>query len=742
MDALFWTLFHHDHTVDPTALTSLAGPEHRPTLTLLTSGGAIPAGTTFYYRVSYVDAYGNETEAGIQGTINTPAAIAAPPALSAAVATTGGLLGPGTYRYSLAHTQAGGLTTRAPNTFTVVVPTGTNTNKVTITLNTLPSGATGWSVFRRDPGSDEYYYLTSTAGPTTFVDDGSYTLDCNRLRPAINTTNSVNRIQIDIDPQDLPLPSRVASWRIYRTTVGGVYNQNSLVAQVVDTLTEGGADLVTSYIDEGFTASAGSPLEQRTSPPAVPGIDAETAFSDDSGRIPGRLNPWRVNQMHTYIHGQVTSGEIYNRTYLYEDMTPSRVDVILKTAPSGSDASNHAIVRVKDTALVNEVQSYWTDARVTNEFQQIINNSTAGTYTLTFSAQTTSSLNWNATATEIATALEALSNINDVFVYGTGTATDPFVIEFIDPGLQNVAQLTYSGGSLTGTLSISTVTEGSNGGTFTLTDGVSTTSAIAATASAATIKTRLETDITAINTVTVTGTGTQTDPWVVTYTDPAATNVPLLTANVGSLNGLVYGTEEVRGHGNTIINVKLQTVTATPSSELYYYWAAPSVVSDKEYAVNMVTVGGTVVSDTFGEIDSVVELNAQNEFVAWYPGFLEAATYKVRYYVADVDQNSTFDVEVFDLVTGTVTAVIEQTVTDHRQSYEPAFELEFTTDGSKNIALQVTKTSNDTNRVRVDRIEYEAVLDSFLAGETLTVEGVIVGSPTNTGENVQVNLWY
>jgi len=58
-------------------------------------------------------------------------------------------------------------------------------------------------------------------------------------------------------------------------------------------------------------------------------------------------------------------------------------------------------------------------------------------------------------------------------------------------------------------------------GTLTLSDGVDTTLAIAFDALAATVETRLETDITSITDVSVTGTGTSGDPWIITFLTPA-----------------------------------------------------------------------------------------------------------------------------------------------------------------------------------------------------------------------------
>ena len=58
---------------------------------------------------------------------------------------------------------------------------------------------------------------------------------------------------------------------------------------------------------------------------------------------------------------------------------------------------------------------------------------TAGTWTMTFSGQTTSALAWNIDAPALQTAIEALSNITDISIAGAGTPSNPWVIEVIDP---------------------------------------------------------------------------------------------------------------------------------------------------------------------------------------------------------------------------------------------------------------------------------------------------------------------
>lgn len=77
---------------------------------------------------------------------------------------------------------------------------------------------------------------------------------------------------------------------------------------------------------------------------------------------------------------------------------------------------------------------------------------TGGTYTLTFSGQTTAAIPYNATATQVQTALEALSNVNpgDVAVAGGPHPGTPVVVTFGGQYLgEDVAQMTATG-SLTG----------------------------------------------------------------------------------------------------------------------------------------------------------------------------------------------------------------------------------------------------------------------------------------------------
>jgi hypothetical protein len=91
----------------------------------------------------------------------------------------------------------------------------------------------------------------------------------------------------------------------------------------------------------------------------------------------------------------------------------------------------------------------------TNEVQTvtITGGPTGGTFTLTFSGQTTAGINWNANAAAVESALEALSNIGvgEVDVTGGPGPTTPYLVEFRGTlGRTNVAQMTGDATGLTG----------------------------------------------------------------------------------------------------------------------------------------------------------------------------------------------------------------------------------------------------------------------------------------------------
>jgi hypothetical protein len=111
-----------------------------------------------------------------------------------------------------------------------------------------------------------------------------------------------------------------------------------------------------------------------------------------------------------------------------------------------------------NTPLVNEVQTV-----------TITGTPTGGTFTLTYSGQTTSAIAYNAANSAVLAALEALSNIGvgDVAVTGGPGPGTPYVVTFGgDLAAENVAQMTATGSFTGGTapaVAVTTTTGGSSG---------------------------------------------------------------------------------------------------------------------------------------------------------------------------------------------------------------------------------------------------------------------------------------
>lgn len=99
----------------------------------------------------------------------------------------------------------------------------------------------------------------------------------------------------------------------------------------------------------------------------------------------------------------------------------------------------------------------------------LIKNATGGTFTITYSGQTTAALAFDASAADMQNALCALSNVGVGNLAVNNTA--PYVIYFMGT-LGNVAQpiVTVNAGSLTGTSPTAVVTQVANGGNFAFSD--------------------------------------------------------------------------------------------------------------------------------------------------------------------------------------------------------------------------------------------------------------------------------
>lgn len=240
MDALFNALAKHKHTggelEDPT-------PDDAVGVSLSTTGGTIPADTQVSYVWTIVDPETGETPASPVTEVTTAPAVVEPVAPTFTLQSIGGTLLPGTYFYVLtAYTGANTVETKATNPAEVVIPAGSSTNQVELTLPTLPAGVTGYNIYRRAPNEARYYHI-GTSTTTGFIDAG--VASSSRSIPSVNSTVSTNSVTITrpavIDADQ--------SWKIYRT-----YNSEWTISYLT-TLASG----VTTYVDTGVGAEQGSP---------------------------------------------------------------------------------------------------------------------------------------------------------------------------------------------------------------------------------------------------------------------------------------------------------------------------------------------------------------------------------------------------------------------------------------------------------------------------------------------------
>lgn len=124
---------------------------------------------------------------------------------------------------------------------------------------------------------------------------------------------------------------------------------------------------------------------------------------------------------------------------------------VLAKITSGPDSGKVGPYRASGTA---EVQTLTEDTAIT-----------AGTFTITFSGQTTAAIAHDATAAQVQTALEALSNIapGDIAVTGGPIGTTPLTLTFYGNLQGNVAEVTVDVTALTGTITVATATPGVTG---------------------------------------------------------------------------------------------------------------------------------------------------------------------------------------------------------------------------------------------------------------------------------------
>lgn len=171
----------------------------------------------------------------------------------------------------------------------------------------------------------------------------------------------------------------------------------------------------------------------------------------------GPTTPGGATNARSWLFAPVSSGADANpKSFTIEEGDSDAVQVGegLKFSSFGLEWTNDAS-NMNGNLFARFPLDQQTLTTLTDEEQQIAESGsvTAGTFTITYSGQTTAAIAFDATAAQIQTALEALSNLvpGDVVVSGGPIQTTPVVIVF-QGTLKgtNVAQVTIDSTGLTG----------------------------------------------------------------------------------------------------------------------------------------------------------------------------------------------------------------------------------------------------------------------------------------------------
>lgn len=255
------------------------------------------------------------------------------------------------------------------------------------------------------------------------------------------------------------------------------------------------------------------------------------------------------------------------------------LEALLLTADNpGEDFFVHATIG--DSDRTNEIQTLLFDPEPDG-----------GTFTLTFSSQTTAAITFVAgdpslTAANIYSALVALSNIGSSDVSVEAISDKEYRVTFAGVYAEtDVPSITCDYTNLTGgdvTLSVTTIQQGvlpvneiqtlslpsvPTGGTFTLTFIGQTTSNIAYNASAATVQAALVALSNIVLTdVVCTGGSLPATPIVITFGNTyAATDVPLITGNGTNLTGTTGNVGNVQTVANGSAGTNQKTLFSYPN---------------------------------------------------------------------------------------------------------------------------------------------------------------------------------
>lgn len=337
LDAILFALASHEHD-DGSALTGPTGP---PTLTVNEGGGNLPPGTNFFYRVSHIDRWGLETEAGPEAQAVSPSSLDRPSGVVLDVLS-GGNLPIGRHGYAITYVDLANGRETGVSAMSTVSLSASSGRRVQVTFDEPPEG-TAAVVYRMRPGQTRLFHLaTLEEENTSFVDDGSLSEDQTRIAPRFNTTGHTASVTVDIGS----LPEHASGWRIYRTSQSGNYSPSSLVATVVQTEEETGGPIVTEWTDDGSGLFSGHPREASSSMGGGKAIE----LGSFQGRFPHSAMPRGATLWSPSAPSLPRAGVIAVTT-LPAESVPTTFEAYLHDPPEFTDATLRLRVRSGDQAF-------------------------------------------------------------------------------------------------------------------------------------------------------------------------------------------------------------------------------------------------------------------------------------------------------------------------------------------------------------------------------------------------------
>jgi hypothetical protein len=261
LDSILYGLVAHTHD----GATALQNPTGTLSLNTAVSGGYLPANTTYYIAITYVDALGRQTAASDVAEVTTGAGISTPatPTIDDDATPTdiqyvaSGLSG-GDYWYKISFTKDGGESLASSPVY-VQIPTDT-TYQCTIhfpSINTLANGADSYYVYRKIGSTGSYVKLAEVTDKDaiSFTDDNTDVPTCDKNPVVASTISAFHTITIDWSALDY---TEAEDIKIYATTTSGTYPTNGLITTVEDV---NGATPITEYTWTGTARTAGKPPE-------------------------------------------------------------------------------------------------------------------------------------------------------------------------------------------------------------------------------------------------------------------------------------------------------------------------------------------------------------------------------------------------------------------------------------------------------------------------------------------------